>query len=64
MQVELRVYQSWIGRAQAALASYDEIREVEDPPKLVDTWLADELANMLEDLLHQVLNDDTVVLNY
>lgn len=64
MQLELKVYQSWITRAQDALADYDKVREVEEPPKQVDIWLADELANILDDLLHQILHDETVSLNY
>ena len=64
MQVELHVYQSWIERARNVLADYDEIREVEEPPALVDVQLADDLANILEDLLHQILAYDVVTLNY
>jgi hypothetical protein len=64
MQVELHVYQSWITRAQNVLADYDAVREVEEPPALIDVQLVDELANILDDLLHQILHDETVNLNY
>jgi hypothetical protein len=63
MQVELHVYQSWITHAQGALADYDKVREIEEPPAKVDTLLADRLANILEDLLEKVQNDDTVSLS-
>jgi hypothetical protein len=63
MQVELHVYQSWITRAQDVLAGYDAIREVEEPPAKIDTLLADRLANLLEDLVEQIQNSDTISLS-
>lgn len=63
MQLELKVYQSWITRAQNVLADYDAVREVEEPPAKVDTLLADRLANLLEDLVEQIQNSDTISLS-